>query len=161
RAYADPKDLRQVLTPEFPQVVGKVSFNEGSDTAAHGTLIHVDSQGVDWARFLRTVRHNRPDSVVLSAIVDRILLSGALKGLRGTFVQIKGLDDAESTAFEACMPPFTEELAPRTPPEQEGERVAWYADRLVAAGRLARPGAIPVLLYVESIRLAVAPTSAA
>jgi tRNA A-37 threonylcarbamoyl transferase component Bud32 len=160
-AYANVDQFRQVLLQDLPLLAANVTFLQSAKSVVFDALEHVDSDGVDWAQFLRVVRNGQPDSAVLSAVVDRILLSGALKGLDGTFDQVSGLKDAESSAFGACMPPFIEDPDWREPPEKEGARVAWYAGRLVDAGRLARPGAIPVLLFVESIRLAVAPTSKA
>lgn len=159
-AYADPDHLRHVLIVDFPEIAGNVNFNAGSMRAVYEALDHVDRQGVDWARFLQVLRRVRSDSAKLSAIVDRILLSGALAGLDGTLVQIAGLDGAERTAFNDWRPPLPEDTAGK-PPTEEGQRVAWYANRLVGAGRLSHSGAIPVLLFVESIRRAVAHRSAA
>src|SRR4029453_1277168 len=82
--YADIDQFRDLLVDEFPHVAASVTFLQPAKNVTFETLDQVDRQGAEWPRFLRAVRRKRPDSAVLSAIVDRILLSGALKGLRGT-----------------------------------------------------------------------------
>jgi hypothetical protein len=157
--YANTEHLREFLNTEFAEIAGNVNFNDGSNTATDQTLEQVGTGVVAWERFLRVVRRKRTDSSQLSAIVHQILLRGSLAVLSGRMKLISGLEGAERAAFEDCQPPFTEDSAGR-PPIEEGQRVAWYAARLVPAGRLSQPGAIPVLWFVELIRQAVASTNA-
>src|SRR5436309_441955 len=115
RAYTDPHDMRQALKGDFPQIVDNVHFEAAIANVAYQVLERVDADSVHWAQFLRVVRRGNPDAARLSAIVDRILLSGALARLDGTLKQVAGLNGAESTAFKECLPPFTEQPAWRPP----------------------------------------------
>lgn len=161
-AYENPEHLRVVLSPRFGQIASNVNFNGGSNAAAFQTLERVDVDGVDWVEFLRVVRQNRSDSARLSVIVVQILLGGSLAGLHGTLEQIIGLGGAEREAFEACRPKYADSIVRQTrPPEDEGKRVVWYAERLVETGRLTGLGAIPLLWFVELIRRSVEPANAA